>query len=113
MTTRSLISRSRDLRQRATETDGLPGSPEKFERLSSERRKLREMNEDLEAALESATKEFIGLESRLFEVVGLAVRGPNGHAWMTDFPARENASAFYQKLREIVRWAAERSEASK
>ncbi len=108
--TRSLIARSRDLRQRAKATKDIsPTSHGRGAHILLEWQEAMQLLEEFETRDEAMRKEYIGLESRAFELAGLAVRGPNGHNWMKDFPQREKASEFYQKLRELVKWAAERS----
>jgi hypothetical protein len=73
-----------------------------------ERREALRINEDLELELEDVMKEFVALAARVFDLVGLATRGPNGHTWLTDLPSRENGSAFYQELRALAKYCAER-----
>ena len=80
--------------------------------LLAERREALQLVKKYEAKSEAQTKEFVSLVSRVHELAGLAVRGPTGHAWMRDFPHRENASPFYQALRALVKWITGRIEAS-
>jgi len=82
-----------------------------MDRVLHERLQALVLLEEAETALQTAQQECIGFESRLFELAAQVSRGPNGHAWMKDLPERENASKFYQLLRELVRWRAERTKA--
>lgn len=108
--THTLASRSLDLLQRAQVTDALSHRHhERMHNLLDERKEALQLVRELVASSEAKMKEFVALESRVFELAGLAVRGPNGHTWISDFPEREKASLFYQALRALVKWMAERS----
>jgi len=111
--TSSLKAQAQDLLQRAAATDSLSHRDhDRMHNVLAERREALQLIAKLEAKAEAQTKEFASLVSRVFELAGLAVRGPNGHAWMRDFPHKENASEFYQALRALVKWITGRIEAS-
>ena len=111
--TSSLKAQAQDLLQRAAATDSLSHRDhDRMHNLLAERREALLLVAKLEVKSEAQKKEFVSLVSRVSEIAGLAVRGPNGHAWMQDFPNRENASQFYQALRALVKWITGRIEAS-
>lgn len=109
--THSLLTRSRDLRQRALATDAIPHRERSTQLAHAllERREAMQLLELFEMSDETKLKEFVWLESRVFELCTLATRGPNGHSWLTDLPQRENGSPFYQALRSLAKELAERT----
>ena len=69
-----------------------------------ERREALDLLEESADVIETILQEFIGLESRVFELVGLATRSKNGHSWLLDLPLRENGSEFYQRLHALAKY---------
>jgi len=110
--TRSLIARITDLQQQAKATDALPARDHsRGGHMIHERREALDLLDEAKAAIETERKEFGGLVSRVFELVTKATRGPNGHTWLIDLPLRENGSEFYQFMRSLAKWLAERTKA--
>lgn len=109
----TLSARSKHLRQEALVTDALPtrDSHERAGRVWSERREALQLLEQWEAKNEATQKQFVGFESRVFELAGLAARGSNGLPWLKELPV-EARSEFFQKFHALVRWAAEQSKAA-
>ena len=109
----SLISRSEDLCKRALVTDQLSHRDhDRMHNLLDERKEALRLLREHIVKSEAQTLEFAGLESRVFELVGLLVRGPNGHDWRKDLPPWTNPSEFYQKAKALAKWAVGRSRAS-
>jgi len=108
--TYSLISRSQDLLQRAQATDELSHRHhERMHNLLEERKEALQLMRQLLEDSETKKLEFVALESRVFEIVGRLVRGPNGHVWKKEFPDGQSASQFYQDMHGLVKWMAERA----
>jgi hypothetical protein len=63
----------------------------------------------MEQMVEGTQVAYTALSSRVFELASLVTRGTNGHTWKNDLPVKENATAFYQALRSLVRWQRERA----
>lgn len=105
----TLAARSKRLRQAALATDALsPRDPHRGGHVWSERREALQLLEQLETMTETMAIEFAGLESRVFELAGLAVPSPNGRPWLNELPVAHR-SKFFQLFFQLVRWMAERS----
>lgn len=101
--------------QRAAVTDALPATDKtRMSLVVLERRDALLLLDEMREAYETATREFIGLESRVFEIATLLVRGPNGHEWLKSLSEldRATASEIYQKFNALARHLMLRSKAA-
>jgi hypothetical protein len=107
----SPLTRSRDLRLRASLTNKMPpNNSVRAANTITERREALDLLEEMEAFCVGVMHEHRALSTRVYELASLATRGSNGHTWTADLPQKANATAFYQSLRALIKHLRERSQ---